>query len=174
MRRLLLLRHAKAERTRPGGRDRDRRLTDVGRADAARIGAYLDHHGLVPDRILVSPASRSRETWELAAAAFAPPLPEYDERLYEASASDLLEVIRATEPPVGTLLVVGHNPGLEELAHRLVASGEADIREQLNEGLPTAALAVIDFAVATWDRLHHQSGRLERLIVARELSSATD
>ena len=76
MRRLLLLRHSKTERPEPGERDRDRKLTERGRLDAPIIGAYMARHRFIPDRVLVSPAIRTRETWELAAAAFAktPPI----------------------------------------------------------------------------------------------------
>ena len=68
MRRLLLLRHAKAERSQPGGRDHDRILSKRGRNDAAAVGAYLVRHRLVPDRALVSTSARTRETWTLVAA----------------------------------------------------------------------------------------------------------
>ena len=71
MRRLMLLRHAKTERAAPGERDRDRKLMKRGRSDAPAIGAYMAHHGLVPDLALVSPAKRAQETWALVAAAFA-------------------------------------------------------------------------------------------------------
>ena len=71
MRRLMLLRHAKTERAQPGERDRDRKLTKRGRADAPLIGAYMAHHGLVPDLALVSPATRAQETWALLADCFA-------------------------------------------------------------------------------------------------------
>ena len=103
MRRLLLLRHAKAERSQPGGRDEERPLTDRGRADAARLGAYLVRHRLVPDLALVSSAARTRETWHRAAAAFenAPPA-HFEERLYGAAPEAILQVIRETAPEAAT------------------------------------------------------------------------
>src|SRR5690349_23520094 len=97
MRRLLLLRHAKAERSQPGGRDHDRILANRGRGDAAAVGAYLVRHKLVPDRALVSTSARTRETWALVAEAFAkPPKAEFDGRIYEASPEAILNSIRET------------------------------------------------------------------------------
>src|SRR5688500_15265530 len=113
MHRLLLLRHAKAERSRPGERDHDRRLAERGRGDAPKVGAYMVRHGYAPDRAIVSTSARTRETWDLAAGAMkkTPPV-LFEERLYEASPRTLLAVIKETGPDVGTLLMVGHNPGL--------------------------------------------------------------
>jgi len=175
MRRLILFRHAKAERAQPGERDRDRRLSERGRADAPKIGAYLVHHALTPDLVVVSAAARTRETWQLAASAFADAPPAvYEERIYEASPQAILAVIRATGAPVGTLLLIGHNPGLHELATLLVATGDVEARQRLREGLPTSGLAVIDFTVESWSRLHAHSGRLHRFVSPRLLEAATD
>jgi phosphohistidine phosphatase len=175
MRRLLLLRHAKAERPHQSGRDRDRVLTQRGRDDAARAGAFVVRHGLIPDLVVVSPSARTRETWDFAAAAFADaPEPVFDERIYEAEAQMLLEVIAETGPEVASLLLVGHNPGMQELAALLIASGDLEARQRLNENFPTAALAVIDFALPDWSRLHPKSGRLERFVDRHSLAAATD
>src|SRR3954468_24768365 len=99
MRRLLLLRHAKAERSQPGGRDHDRVLAERGRADAKKLGLYLARHGFVPDRAVVSTAVRTCETWALLAAAFvkAPPV-SFEERIYEASPQAILAAIKDTGP----------------------------------------------------------------------------
>lgn len=175
MRRLMLLRHSKAERAQSGTRDRERVLEPRGRADAQRIGAYLAHHGLVPNRVVISPSLRTRQTWELVGAAFASPVPAFDEdRLYDASPDTLLAVIRETPATGSVLLLVGHNPGLHEIARELIASGDVEHREQLNEEFPTSALAVIDFATDEWARVHPHGGRLERFIVPRALAAATD
>src|ERR1051326_4482309 len=94
MRRLMLLRHAKTERAEPGERDRDRKLTNRGRADAPLVGAYMVRHGLVPDLALVSPAERAQETWQLLAASFAKaPKATTDERIYNATAERLMNVL---------------------------------------------------------------------------------
>jgi phosphohistidine phosphatase len=173
--RLILLRHAKAEKAKPGMSDRDRALNARGRSDAARMGAYLSQHGLAPDRSIVSPARRTRETWEAAAAAFSPSPPvTYDERLYNAYADAILGAIKDAGRSGRTLLLIGHNPGVHESACRLIGAGDIDARERLNEGLPTAALVVVDFAGENWQSLHVHSGRLERFVTPRLLRVATD
>jgi phosphohistidine phosphatase len=97
MRRLLLLRHAKTERAAPGERDRERKLTARGRADAPVIGAYIARHRLVPDLARVSPAVRASETWTLVAASLAEaPRLVTDERIYNAGPETLLGLIRET------------------------------------------------------------------------------
>jgi phosphohistidine phosphatase len=175
MRRLMLLRHAKAERSRPGERDLDRILTERGRVDAPRIGQYLLRHGLVPDLAVVSPSVRTRETYELVAGAFERrPAVSYDERLYEAAPPAILAVIRETAPSVRTLLIVGHNPGLQELAALLIATGDVEARQRLKENFPTSALAVITFAVDAWSRVHPHGGRLEHFVTPQWLAEATD
>jgi phosphohistidine phosphatase len=175
MRRLLLLRHAKAERSQPGGRDEDRVLTDRGRRDASRIGSYMARHAFIPGRALVSPAARTRETWELAAAELGKlPPADFDERLYNATPNTILQIVKETAPGVGTLLAIGHNPGLQELAAMLVASGDIDARERLGEDFPTSALAVISFASDDWSEVHPRGGRLEHFITPGWLAAATD
>jgi phosphohistidine phosphatase len=175
MRRLLLLRHAKTERLQPGGRDHDRVLAERGRSDAPNLGLYMTRHGLVPDRAIVSTAARTRETWDLVAAEFknAPPV-SFDDRLYDATPKAILAVVKEAKPELGTLLLVGHNPGMQELAAALTASGNLEARQRLHEGFPTSGLAVIEFALEAWSRLHPQSGRLERFVTPRTLRAATD
>ena len=99
MRRLLLLRHAKAERLQPGGEDHDRALADRGRNDARTLGTYLARHRFVPDRALVSTAVRTRETWTQVATAFSKkPSVHFEERLYDASPQMIVHVIQETAP----------------------------------------------------------------------------
>src|SRR3954453_7412714 len=97
MRRLLLLRHAKAGRLQPGGRDHDRVLAERGRAEAKKLGLYLARHAFVPDRAVVSTAARTRETWALLATAFAKAPPtRFEERIYDATLQAILEMIKDT------------------------------------------------------------------------------
>jgi phosphohistidine phosphatase len=174
MRRLLLLRHAKTERAESGERDRDRKLTARGRADTPIIGAYLARHGLVPDLVLVSPVTRAEETWALVAPAFAQaPRVVKDERIYNAGPEKLIGIIRETRD-AHTLLVVGHNPGLHDLAVRLIASGDVEARKRVNEKLPTSGLVVIDLAFDDWSRLRPNAGRLARFVSPRLIEAATD
>ena len=174
MRRLLLLRHAKTERAEPGERDRDRKLMARGRADAPVIGAYMARHRLAPDFVLVSPVTRAEETWALVAAALGkPPRVARDTRIYNAGPQTLIEVIGETRD-ARALLVVGHNPGLHDLAVQLIASGDVEGRECINEKLPTSGLVVIEFPYDDWSRLHRSSGRLERFVSPRLIAEATD
>jgi phosphohistidine phosphatase len=145
-RRLVLVRHAKAA---PDGADRDRPLAPRGTAEAPAIGRWLAGQQIVPDRVLVSPARRARQSWALAAAALGSPGPdpEVDGRVYDNTVEDLLEAIRDTPEDVATLAVVGHNPGLQELALALDdGGGDAADRRELAGKYPTSAVAV--FAVA--------------------------
>lgn len=171
----MLLRHAKAEKGAPGARDFDRALAPRGREDAQRVGAYMARHGLVPDLVIASGAVRVKQTWDALGAAFQPvPQLRCDERLYNAEAGRILKLVQEVDAPVHTLMVVGHNPGLQELGRLLIASGDVEAREQLGENLPTSGLLVIDIALDTWSRLHPQCGRLDRFISPALLGLATD
>jgi phosphohistidine phosphatase len=175
MRRLLLLRHAKAERSDPGMQDLPRILIDHGRKDAARIGAYMAGHALMPDRVVLSPSTRTRETWKYAAAAFtSAPAATSAERLYDATPQDIFGIVADTPASVRTLLLIGHNPGLHEAALMLIAAGDIDTRESLREKLPTCGLVIIDFAFDDWSKLHPRSGRLERFVSPRSLGAAAN
>jgi phosphohistidine phosphatase len=177
--RLMLLRHAKSEKAEPGMSDHARPLNARGKNDASLIGAYMARHALVPDLVLVSPAERTRQTWERVATALPkppkppkPPRVVYEDRLYNAGAEAIVALVKTAAPAARTLLVVGHNPGMHEAARRLIASGDVEARERLNEGLPTSGLAVIDFAARDWRKLHAHGGRLERFVSPRSLAEA--
>ena len=175
MRRLLLLRHAKSERTRPGGSDHDRVLAPRGHEDAPKLGAFMARHNLIPARVIVSSAVRARQTWDLIAAAFSEaPKALHDKRLYEATPQAILNVIKECKPEVHSLLIVGHNPGLQELAGLLIATGNLEARQRLNEKFPTSGLLVMDFALDDWARVHAHSGRLDHFVNPRSLAAATD
>src|ERR1043165_1182920 len=174
MRRLMLLRHAKSDWSVPGARDQDRPLNARGREAAPKMGAYMARHGLVPDFIVASPATRVTETLALVLPAFTKqPKTVPDARIYETGADELLTVIKKAPRSVHCLLLVGHNPSLAQLASLLVASGEVETRQRLLEKFPTAALAVIDFPVDDWSKLHPKSGRLDRFVLPKALDSET-
>jgi phosphohistidine phosphatase len=174
MRRLLLLRHAKTERPEPGQRDRDRKLMPRGRSDAPIIGAYMVRHRLVPDLVLVSPATRAQETWTLVAPVFStPPRVAKEDRIYNASTDTLAEIIRETHG-ANALLLVGHNPGFHDLATQLVGSGDADAIEHLSEKLPTSGLVALDFPFDDWAELQPATGRLTRYVSPRLIAEADD
>jgi phosphohistidine phosphatase len=172
--RLMLLRHAKSEKAESGMRDRDRRLNARGRNDAARIAAHMVRHALLPDRVMVSSAQRTRETWERMAPAFSsgPPV-DYEDRLYESGTEAILSVIKAADRSASALLVIGHNPGLYDTA-RLLLAHRGDEAHQLDDGLPTAGLVVIDFAGNDWRKLAAPSGRLEAFVTPRLLKPTED
>jgi phosphohistidine phosphatase len=172
--RLMLLRHAKSEKAESGMRDRDRRLNARGRNDAARIAAHMVRQGLRPDRVMVSSAQRTRETWERMVPAFstAPPV-DYEDRLYESSTESILSVIKAADRSASALLVIGHNPGLHDTA-RLLLAHRGDEAHALDDGLPTAGLIVIDFADNDWRKLAGRSGRLAAFVTPRLLRPAED
>ncbi len=135
VRRVILLRHAHAENEAPGGRDFDRSLSSLGQEQCAQAAAWLAEQGLLPSQVLCSPARRCEQTLALVAGALNGAPIQFEPRIYEATPGDLLGVL---EPyaSVDTVLMVGHNPGLEGLA-ALLASG----RLGGHRGMPTAAIA---------------------------------
>ena len=170
MKTLLLLRHAKSSWGDASLPDRERPLTGRGERAALVLGGYLAQKQLVPDAILCSPARRTRETLRRVLAQLpAPPLPRVEEDLYLASAPALLERVQALEPELGAVLVLGHNPGLEELARALAARGRETALRRFEEGLPTAGLAVIELAVDDWRAAAPDTGHLARLVRPRDL-----
>jgi phosphohistidine phosphatase len=178
MRRLMLLRHAKTENDAPSGRDQDRRLDQRGRTDAAQIGGWIARHPPVPDLVLVSPAIRAHQTWELAAEAMqkVSPQPRIEllPELYGADPSQLLQTIRAaSSADPKTLLLVGHNPGMHELALALTGSGDAAAHTALADNLPTSGLAVLDFAVDDWDDVAFRRGRLVLFVSPKRLKQTS-
>jgi phosphohistidine phosphatase len=173
--RLLLLRHAKAEKGEPGMSDRDRPLNARGYKDAPRIGAYMAHHALRPDRAVVSDSRRTRETWEgLITALPRAPKATFEDALYHAAPETILELVRESPRSAQCVLMVGHNPGLHDAARLLIAAGDLAARERLTEGLPTSGLLVIDFAGNDWKKLQPRSGRLERFITPGSLKASAD
>jgi phosphohistidine phosphatase len=174
LKRLLLLRHAKTVPANPGIEDHERELLERGRNDVPQVGAYMAAKAYLPDLILSSTARRTVETVELLSAK----LPrsqhvEYTDRLYLAGQKEMLAVIRSVATSVANLLVVGHNPGMEQLATALsrqpVKRKERDRFDQIEEKFPTCALAVLDFAVARWRDVAPGKGELIDFVRPRDL-----
>jgi len=126
--------------------DRDRPLTAQGARNAGAIGGWLERGGFLPDRVVVSPALRARQTWERAAASLVlDGPPTVDERIYENTVEAVLAAITETSEDVQTLVVVGHNPSMGELASALDdGQGDPDARRGLQAGFPTGAVAVFE------------------------------
>lgn len=171
MRRLILFRHAESGWT-PGMADHDRPLDGRGRETAPLMGRYLADEGLAPDLALVSPARRAGETWALAAPAFARPVPVREEpRIYEASAGMLLSLVQEAPPEVASLVIVGHNPGLEDLGRLLAGGGDRAALARLRSKVPTASLVVIDTGAEAWEGAAVGRGRLERFVTPKSLGA---
>jgi phosphohistidine phosphatase len=177
MRRLLLLRHAKTENDAPSGRDQDRRLDNRGRRDAAEIGGWIGRHPPFPGMVLVSHAIRAHQTWEVAWEAMRDLVPEPQVELmpdlYGADPSQLLQIIRdASVADPKTLMLVGHNPGMHELALALAGSGDAAGRKALADNLPTSGLAVFDFEIDDWTDVAFRRGQLVLFVSPKLLKQA--
>ncbi len=160
MRRLILLRHGKTEERGAGGDDIDRGLTARGRADSLRVAQALAARGFTPDLVLLSPAVRARQTWDEALPVMPAVAVEIRTGLYDATPEEVADEISTATGATDTVLVVGHNPSLQELAVNLLIEGRAgasDI-ERLSAGFPTATAAVM--------AIDGGGGRLEALILA--------
>ncbi len=170
MKRLLLLRHAKSAWDDSSLADIDRPLAPRGRANAARIGRELAARRWLPETVLVSPAQRTRETWQLVASELtAPPPPVFFSDLYMASAEKLLLRLRQAPKKTATLLMIGHNPAMEDLARRLAGKdSEPEALALLAEKFPTAGLARFKFD-GEWDELDFGAGRLTHFLRPRDL-----
>ncbi|MGX1542340.1 SixA phosphatase family protein [Streptomyces adustus] len=167
LRRLVVLRHAKSAWP-EGVSDHRRPLAPRGRRDAPAAGRALAEADFLPDLALCSPALRARQTWDLAAAEWGTPPPvRYDPRLYGAGAPELLDVVRETPPEIETLLLVGHNPGLEELVLDLADDGLDGALEEVRAKFPTSAIAVLAWYGSTWRALAPGSALLTSMTVPR-------
>ena len=161
MKTLLLLRHAKSSWKEPGLTDFERPLNERGRKAAPFMGRHMRSKKLRPDLVLCSPAERTRQTVALLleAAGLAPKV-RYDERIYEATPERLIEVVSQVEDSCETVLLVGHNPGMEELISALTGATEM---------MPTAALARISLDVEKWEKLRARCGKLEWVARPKEV-----
>lgn len=150
MHRLILMRHAKTERAAVSGLDRDRALTERGTADAALMGRVLADKKLRPDLALVSPAVRTRQSWDAVQEAFGDVEVRIEPRLYDASADTIRRLVEDAEDQAGCLLVMAHNPGVHTLALEYLTESAASpaILDRLAGGFPTGAAAVFEVDVA--------------------------
>ncbi|MET4296359.1 phosphohistidine phosphatase [Bradyrhizobium sp. LB8.2] len=170
MRRLLLLRHAKTEIDAPSGRDRDRRLDDRGQRDSAQLGDWIAAHPPFPEAVLVSHAVRARQTWDIVWEAMkdrvAAPQVEILSELYGADPAQILETIRTATVPADPkqLLLIGHNPGMHEVALMLVGGGDPAGAKAIADNLPTAGLAIFDFDVKDWGDVAYRRGKLVQFV----------
>ncbi|MGH3231688.1 MAG: SixA phosphatase family protein [Streptosporangiaceae bacterium] len=180
-RKLVLLRHAKSAW--PDAPDHERPLARRGQRDSPVMGRWLRAAGHLPDQVLCSTARRARETWQLAQAGLgATPPVSFDDRMYQGSAAQLLDLIHRAPPAARTLLIVGHDPAIPELALTLAAAtspahpgavsdtAPSAMSDRMRAKFPTAAIAVLEFT-GNWDQLGPGSARLTRFMIPRELTA---
>ncbi len=168
MKSLTLLRHAKSDWTDAVQRDFDRPLNDRGRRAARTVGTYMRGEGLTFDTVIASPAQRVKDTLDELERGYGRSFdPVFDASVYLASASTLLDLVHATDDAVERVLLVGHNPGLEELALELANEADSPLRHEVEVKYPTATLAEIAFDVDAWSNAN--AGRLVRFVRPRDL-----
>ena len=168
MARITLIRHGKAEMPRIGGNDFERGLIQRGKKNAEAVGHFMHAHKLLPDLILVSPARRTRQTYELMSANW-PNQPHlvYEDKLYEVSADTLLQLIFEHGRDTESLAVVGHNPSLVVLLTHFVGLVEGEI----NLGyFPTCCVADVGFDALKIGDIDTEEGRLLSLVRVRDLT----
>jgi phosphohistidine phosphatase len=170
MRTLYLLRHAKSSWKEEGLSDRERPLAPRGIKAAGTMASHMRATGVHPALVLCSSARRTRETLDLVAAGFAGPFERsVEDELYGATADDLLSRLRQVPDATRSVMVIGHNPGLEDLATQLAGDGEGPALDQLGRKFPTAALATFDLADTAWSEVGRGQAYLSGLTVPRTL-----
>ena len=174
MRRLFLVRHAKAELS-TGRDDYARKLTERGRTDARRVAKALAARHFIPDILIHSGAARAKQTAEIFAAEWHSKVElEQDTGLYDASLTILLGHARALADAHKRVGLVGHNPGLGELATALTGSGAEPERRHLGAKYPTGAVAVLDFSIERWTEVERNSGMLALYLTPAGLDANAD
>lgn len=170
MKTLTLLRHAKSGWDDPVSRDYDRPLNAKGKRAAAMVGRHMRSLNLEFDHVVASPAVRVVETLDEIVAGYGRTLaPEWDRRVYLASAVTLLDVVRELPDAVDHVLLVGHNPGLEDLVLMMVPDGADALREAVEDKYPTASLAEMTLDIAAWSEAASGGAVFTRFVRPRDL-----
>lgn len=170
MKRLGLLRHAKSDWGDFGLRDFDRGLNDRGRRGAALIGRHIAKARIEWDAIIASPAERVRRTLEASGLRLAP---RFDQRAYLAGPGTLIDLLREVEGDPASVVLVAHNPGLQQLLIRLIAPAEEnELFARAAEKFPTGAFALLELAIDRWTDLSEGCGRLVDFTRPRDLDPA--
>ena len=174
MKTLGLFRHAKSDWHDPRARDFDRPLNLRGERGAALVGRHIFDHDVKWDKVIASPAVRVAETIELAAKATGRPIAvNWDRRIYLASSATLLDLLREQKDDPGSVLMVGHNPGLEDVIFDLVPDdGTSPLRDVVELKFPTASFAVLELDIEHWSELKDRCGKLVHLTRPRDLDPA--
>lgn len=161
---LYLLRHAKSSWDDPSLPDHERPLAPRGRRDAKRISDHLAHEAIEPELVLCSSAVRTLQTLELVRPTGAV---QVEDELYAASADRLLKRLHLLPDEAGSAMLIGHNPGVQELALDLASGGSELAR--LRAKFPTAALATLTFAQGSWSALARGDAVLATFVVPKQL-----
>jgi|ADGO01.1.fsa_nt_gi Phosphohistidine phosphatase SixA len=174
MLRLWLLRHAKSAWDDPKLDDFARPLSPRGEKACRRLARHMSERGIRPDLVLCSPATRTRQTWERLEKRLAPTPPDqiktrFEAKLYLAEAAVLLTVIRTVPATCREVLLIGHNPGLEDFARRLTGTSAGNALARLEEKYPTAGLAELCFPVENWPQVKPGAGFLASFVTPRQL-----
>ena len=169
MKTLYLLRHAKSSWDDVDLADHDRPLAPRGRKAVKKLAAYVRTEGIAPDLVLSSTSARTRETIEPLRKALGDPEIRFLPELYGAWEETLLDIVRSAGRTTRSLLLVGHNPGIEQLAIELAGSGDAELRRRVEEKLPTGALVTLVFRAESWGDVALGSGELTGYVVPRDL-----
>lgn len=168
MKLVYLLRHAKSGRDDPSLDDIDRPLDTRGRQAAALMGEFIARNGIRPGLILCSPALRTRQTLDRVKSSLNGAPVAIEPRIYEASARTLLNILRQTPPDHESVLMIGHNPGVERLAATLAGAPSPELA-LLREKYPTGAMAVLEAHIDSWTDLDDGCARLTGFIRPRDL-----
>ena len=167
---LILLRHAKAVKS--TGDDVSRNLTEDGADDARRAGTALRDRALLPALALVSPASRTRQTFEAVRAVADQPIAvRFVDALYEASGRSIRDLVGTTDPGTRSVMVVGHNPGIAESVAALTREGDVGVIDRLRSGFRPCSLAVLTFEADTWRDAARAGGHLALLLTPDDLAA---
>lgn len=157
---LIILRHGQAKNAGISEHDHNRALTSQGRDEAMGVGEILADNGLIPDYVLCSTATRTRETLSELQNSFPEPLAvTYSQKIYNASENDLINQVATTPENINRLLLIGHNPGLYQLALVLAKGGDKQMHNELQMQFPTCALVVINFE-GEWRNIIHTHSKL--------------
>jgi phosphohistidine phosphatase len=168
VRTLYLLRHLKSSWDEPGLADHERPLAPRGRRAGKQLARHMRKQRVAPELVLCSSSTRTRQTFDAVKEALGDPEVRFLPELYAASQATLLAAARAVEPKTRSVLLIAHNPGLEELAVGLAARGDENALQRLGEKFPTGAFATLVFT-GCWAELESSAGELLDFVVPREL-----
>jgi len=169
MKSVYLLRHAKSSWADASLADIDRPLATRGRSAAPKMGQYMKDKRLIPDAVLVSGASRALETWDLIRPVLGEPRVRVEKNLYMATPDMMLAWLRQLDNDVDAVMMIGHNPGFEELARGLAGDGRKKAQKRLRRKYPTAGLAVLRFDTPGWAAISWGDGYLERFVRPKDI-----